>query len=127
RRPVAWNTAFAMAADAPTTPISPRALDAERPHCVWCANQDQVDLADVGVGRNQVVAEAGVGDATVLAVEDLLLEQRHSDAHDCATDHLATSQLRIEDAARVDGRQDARDAQQSEVRVDPYFSEPPAE
>jgi hypothetical protein len=37
---------------------------------------------------------------------------RHPDAHDGAVDNLAASQLLIEDAARVDGRHDPRDAQQ---------------
>ena len=127
RWPVAWYTALAMAADTPNHADLADTLDAHGPHRVRRADEDHVEVGHVRVGRNQVVAEGRIGDATGLGVEGDLLEHRHPDAHDGAADDLAARQLLIEDAAGVDGRHDPRDAQQSQVRVEPDFREPRGE
>ena len=91
------------------------------------ANENHVEVGHVGIDRDQIVAECRVGDATVGGIDDGLLEQRHPDAHHGGSDDLAARQLLVEDAARVDGRHDPRDAQQPEVRVDADFREPRGE
>ena len=79
RRPVAWNTALAMAAATPIIPVSPIPLT--RVHeTIRLTDKDDVELGDVRVYRNQLIAKRCVGDAAG-SVEERLLEQPHTDAH----------------------------------------------
>ena len=72
---------------------------AERRERVWVSDEDDVDVGDVGVDGDEVVAEGGIGDASAARVGGGLLEQRLADA----ADDLAAGGLLVEDAAAVDG------------------------
>ena len=63
RLPVAWKTALAMAAATPTIPISPIPLTPIGLTPVGFADEDDLDVGDVGVDRHEVIGEVGVGDA----------------------------------------------------------------
>ena len=99
------------------------ALGPERRERIRFADEDDVDVRNVGVDGDEVVAEGGVGDAAGAGVDDVLLEQRLADAADGAADDLAAGGLLVEDAAGVDGRDDACDADQAEVLVDADLDE----
>src|SRR3954470_2114235 len=99
------------------------AFGSERRERIWFSDEDDVDVRSVGVDGDEVVAEGGVGDAAGAGVDDVLLEQRLADAADGAAGDLAAGGLLVEDAAGVDGRGDACDANEAEVLVDADLDE----
>ena len=107
----------------PTSPISPTPLAPSGVQRIRFPDEDDVDVGSVGVDRDEVVAEGGVGDAPGAGVDDGLLEQRLADAADGAADDLAAGRLLVEDAPGVDRRGDARDPDQAEVLVDADLDE----
>ena len=88
---------------------------------------DEVDVkvVDVGVGADGVVGEVGVDDAAVVEVG--FFHEGHADAHGNAAEDLAARSLGIDDAAVVDGGDDAGDADAAEGFVDGDFDEVAAE
>src|SRR5258707_13175031 len=52
-----------------------------------------------------------------------MLHEGHADAADHSTDALATRHLRIDDAARAIGADDAPPARLPEIRIDSHFPE----
>src|ERR1700730_1336839 len=62
------------------------------------ADEHDVELGDVRVDRNQVVAEGRVGDTAGTGIEDHPFDHGHADAHHEASDDLAAGALRVEDA-----------------------------
>src|SRR3954454_25263561 len=89
------------------------ALGSERRERIRFSGEDDVDVRSVGVDGDEVVAEGGIGDTAGAGVEDVLLEQRLADPADGAPDDLAAGSLLVEDAAGVDGRRDACDANEA--------------
>lgn len=79
RLPVAWKTALAIAAAAPTMPSAHR-LAAERAGVeVRLANGDNPDVGHVGVYGHDVIGQVVVDDLAVAPVHMSAFEQRHAE------------------------------------------------
>ena len=72
------------------------------------ADRDHLDVGDVGIGGDEIVAEIVVQHAAVARIDDAFLQQRLADAHDDAALPLAFGQLRIVEPARIQRRDHAR-------------------
>jgi hypothetical protein len=98
-------------------------LGAKRGEGIGFSDERDIDLRNVGVDGNEVVAERGVGDASGGWVGDCLFEQGLSDAADGPADDLTAGGLLVEDSAGVDDRCDACDADEPEVSIDTDLDE----
>ncbi len=94
------------------------ALDSDGVRRVRLTAEDHVDVGDVGIDGDKVVAERGIGDAPGGRVGQGLLQQGHADSAIGPADDLAGSGLLVEDAAAVDRGDYTGDPDQPEIGVD---------
>ncbi len=122
RRPVALNTALAMAAayndefgkSFDTKRIGDRVLAGEE-----CG----VERRDIGVDGDEIVGEVRVDDAPVPMVEMSSFQQRHTDSAHHAAERLAMCQLGVDDSACVVAGVHAADTHGAQQLVDSDLGE----
>lgn len=112
-----------MAAAVPTMPISPRPFTPiGLTNSVVLGDKNHIDVMDVGVDRNMVLGVAVIHETAEIVVEQRFLVKRHANTPHHAAHDLTAGSLGVEDAARGNGIDHARDAHYPEVLVYLHFS-----
>ena len=129
RRPVAWNTALAMAAAAPTWPISPTPLAPSGP-TTSSLDLDELDgdVRRVGVDGHEVLGRGcSRAQRPWRGIHAVALQQRLAQAPEHPAHQLAAGEPRVEHPPGREHADHPPDADQSELRVDGDLGELRAE
>src|SRR2546425_50691 len=92
------------------------AFSANRTHQIGLADEEDIDIRDIGIYSYEVVAERCINQTTA-GINNSIFQQRHTNASGDTADDLTPGRLLIENSSSVDCRNHSRDANSTQIRI----------